>query len=151
MYPYKPVYFRNQRQTFPNQIPAFPFHLQNQLPLLNQMNGIGRPGGWSSLVHPGGFWNPGGLGSFGSLGHKNWTAPVNQMGLNVFGQMMGLGGLGGPPGWGSYGNPMSLMGLGNNIGYGQPGMLGGMLNIGKGALGGLGMLSNLISLGKFFI
>ena len=38
---------------------------------------------------------------------------------------------------------------GNNMGQGQKGMFGGLLKTGMGALGGLGMLSNRISLGKF--
>ena len=42
------------------------------------------------------------------------------------------------------------MGWGNNGGYGQPGMLGNLLTVGKGTMNGIGMLSSLMGMGKFF-
>ncbi|MBB6444438.1 hypothetical protein [Bacillus benzoevorans] len=157
MYHYRYAQFGRQRQPYHHQISAPPFHLQAQMPHFNQINslespsdwnGLGSPSSWNDQINPEGLWNPGGLAGFGSPGHPfNGTMPVNQKGLGNFGQMMGWGGLGGPAGWESYGNPM---GWGNNMGQGLPGMFGGLFKVGKGALGGLGMLSNLISLGKFF-
>ena len=41
-------------------------------------------------------------------------------------------------------------GMGNNGGYGQPGMLGNLLTVGKGTMNGIGMLSSLMGMGKFF-
>ena len=140
MYHYRYATLRNHRQPYNNQFFTPPSHLQYQWPQLNQINGLGRPADWNGLVNPAGWWSP---------GHPvNWMAPLNQMGLNTHGQMMGWGGFGGPVGWGNYGNPM---GWGNNMAKGQPGIFGGLLNVGKGALGGFGILSNLISLGKFLI
>ena len=42
-------------------------------------------------------------------------------------------------------------GMGNNGGYGQPGMLGNLLTVGKGTMNGIGMLSSLMGMGKFFL
>ncbi|OOZ91106.1 hypothetical protein [Bacillus cereus] len=55
--------------------------------------------------------------------------------------------LGNSPGWGGQ---ISPMGWGNNGGYGQPGMLGNLLTVGKGTMNGIGMLSSLMGMGKFF-
>lgn len=41
-------------------------------------------------------------------------------------------------------------GMGNNGGYDQPGMLGNLLTVGKGTMNGIGMLSSLMGMGKFF-
>ncbi|PDY31931.1 hypothetical protein COO17_31575, partial [Bacillus wiedmannii] len=54
---------------------------------------------------------------------------------------------GNPPGWGGQVNPM---GWGNNGGNGQPGILGNLLTVGKGTMNGIGMLSSLLGMGKFF-
>lgn len=54
---------------------------------------------------------------------------------------------GNSPGWGGQVSPM---GWGNNGGNGQPGMLGNLLSVGKGTMNGIGMLSSLIGMGKFF-
>ncbi|MGG3563285.1 hypothetical protein ABES03_16970 [Neobacillus rhizosphaerae] len=94
-----------------------------------------------------------------------WTQPVNHTGLfaqghhaslmppfsNPFGfgsngKHANLGGFGNPAAWGGQVNPM---GWGNNGGNGQPGMLGGLLKMGKGTMNGIGILSSLISVGKF--
>ncbi|KAB2332158.1 hypothetical protein F7731_17890 [Cytobacillus depressus] len=118
---------------------------------------------FSSLKHP--------VNQVGTQVHSAGWMPVNPVGLNTQvyptgwmsvnpagfstqGQMVGWGDLGGPVGWGSYGNPAGWgsqgipMGWGNFMGQGQPGMFGGLLKVGKGALGGLGTLSNLINVGK---
>ena len=42
------------------------------------------------------------------------------------------------------------MGWGNNGGNGQLGMLGNLLTAGKGTMSGIGMISSLIGMGKFF-
>jgi hypothetical protein len=145
-----PMYYARYakfRRPYNNLIPVSPLHLQYQMPKFNQINGLGSPAGWSGQVNPTGWWIPGGLAGFNSPGHLvNWK-PVNQKGLNTHGQLAGWGNLGGPSGWSSHGIPM---GWGNNMGQGQSGMFGGLLKVGKGALGGLGMLNNLINVGKMF-
>ncbi len=42
-------------------------------------------------------------------------------------------------------------GMGNNGGYGQPGMLGNLLTVGKGTMNGIGMLSSLMGMGSSFL
>ncbi|MDA2623292.1 hypothetical protein PDQ36_08170 [Bacillus cereus] len=77
--------------------------------------------------------------SFGSNGQPmNW---------NVFGNPAGWGGQGNAMGWGG---PWAPMGWGNNGGNGQPGMLENLLTMGKGTMNGIGMLSSLMGMGKFF-
>ena len=66
----------------------------------------------------------------------NWTAPLNQMGLNTHGQMMGSGRL-----WRS--SRLGKLRKSNRDGAitwpkGRPGMFGGLLNIGKGTLSRIG-------------
>ena len=48
------------------------------------------------------------------------------------------------------GGPWAPMGWGNNGGNGQLGMLGNLLTAGKGTMSGIGMISSLIGMGKFF-
>ena len=43
-----------------------------------------------------------------------------------------------------------LIGWGNNGGNGQLGLLGNLLTAGKGTMSGIGMISSLIGMGKFF-
>ena len=49
-----------------------------------------------------------------------------------------------------WGGPWAPMGWGNNGGNGQLGMLGNLLTAGKGTMSGIGMISSLIGMGKFF-
>ncbi|WP_423799887.1 hypothetical protein [Neobacillus sp. SAB-20_R2A] len=186
MYHYKYTKLSGQRQSYNNQISVSPLHLQEQMPKVNQLNGLGIPAGWSGPVNPVGWWGPvnndpghpvnwaakinqTGLGVQGqpaswapinqtglsTQGQPASWSPVNQTGWNTQGQMMGWGGPGRPLVLGNYGypagwgNPRVPMGWWNNAGQGQPGMFGGLLKVGKGALGGLGILSSLISIGRF--
>ncbi|MED0875614.1 hypothetical protein [Bacillus mobilis] len=93
----------------------------------------------------------------------SWPQPFNHTGMFAQGHIAALlsppakpfnfntnnnwGVFGTPPGWGGQ---ISPMGWGNNGGYGQPGMLGNLLSVGKGTMNGIGMLSSLIGMGKFF-
>ncbi|HHK5544312.1 TPA: hypothetical protein ACQUHN_000697 [Bacillus thuringiensis] len=91
-----------------------------------------------------------------------WAQPFNHTGMFAQGHLAALlspptkpfhfntnnsGVFGNPPGWGS---PWASMGWGNNGGNGQPGMLGNLLTAGKGTMSGIGMISSLIGMGKFF-
>ncbi|MED0903070.1 hypothetical protein CN327_29615 [Bacillus cereus] len=92
-----------------------------------------------------------------------WAQPFNHTGMFAQGHLAALlsppakpfhfntnnnwGILGNSPGWGGQ---ISPMGWGNNGGNGQPGMLGNLLTVGKGTMNGIGMLSSLIGMGKFF-
>ncbi|HDR7602087.1 TPA: hypothetical protein QCX65_005602 [Bacillus mycoides] len=100
-----------------------------------------------------------------------WAQPFNHTGMFAQGHLAALlsppakafnfstnnsGVFGNPPGWGGQVNPMGWggswlpMGWGNNGGNGQAGMLGNLLTVGKGTMNGIGMLSSLIGMGKFF-
>lgn len=70
----------------------------------------------------------------------------NPFGFGANGKPGNFGGFGNPPAWGGQGNPM---GWGNNGGNGQPGIFDGLLKMGKGTMNGIGILSSLISVGKF--
>ncbi|MFA2808011.1 hypothetical protein [Bacillus mycoides] len=80
-----------------------------------------------------------------------WPQPFNHTGMFAQGHIAALLS---PPAkafhfntnnnWGVFGNSP---GWGNN---GQPGMLGNLLTAGKGTMNGIGMLSSLIGMGKFF-
>lgn len=128
MHMYSYIYAKSRRQGLPyhNQISAFPLSLQHQMPIFNQTNGHGSPAG---------------LANFTGLGYPASWGPFNQTGFGAQGQMASWGGPVDPTVWGSYGNP---------VGWGRPGMFDGLLKVGKGAMGGLGILTNLISIGKFF-
>lgn len=91
-----------------------------------------------------------------------WAQPFNHAGMFAQGNLAALlsppakafkfntnkwGAFGNSPGWGGQVNPM---GWGNNGGYGQPGMLGNLLTVGKGTMNGIGMIGSLIGMGKFF-
>ncbi|MDA1635490.1 hypothetical protein [Bacillus thuringiensis] len=91
-----------------------------------------------------------------------WPQPFNHAGMFPQGHLAALlsppvkpfnfnannwGPFGNPPGWGGQVNPM---GWGNNGGIGQPGMLGNLLSVGKSSMNGIGMISSLIGMGKFF-
>ncbi|TXS01072.1 hypothetical protein DN390_08195 [Bacillus sp. SH7-1] len=91
-----------------------------------------------------------------------WAQPFNHTGMFAQGHLAALlsppakafkfstnnwGTFGNSPGWGGQ---ISPMGWGNNGGYGQPGMLGNLLAVGKSSMNGIGMISSLIGMGKFF-
>lgn len=91
-----------------------------------------------------------------------WAQPFNHTGMFAQGHLAALlsppakpfhintnnsGVFGNPPGWGS---PWAPMGWGNNGGNGQLGMLGNLFTAGKGTMSGIGMISSLIGMGKFF-
>ncbi|WP_212935014.1 hypothetical protein [Bacillus hominis] len=91
-----------------------------------------------------------------------WAQPFNHTGMFAPGHLAALlsppakafnfnankwGVFGNPPAWGGQVSPM---GWGNNGGNGQPGMLGNLLAVGKGSMNGIGMISSLIGMGKFF-
>ncbi|MDF2022250.1 MULTISPECIES: hypothetical protein [unclassified Bacillus (in: firmicutes)] len=91
-----------------------------------------------------------------------WAQPFNHAGMFAQGHLAALlsppakafkfstnnwGAFGNSPGWGGQVNPM---GWGNNGGIGQPGMLGNLLAVGKSSMNGIGMISSLIGMGKFF-
>ncbi|KAA0760812.1 hypothetical protein [Bacillus sp. SH5-2] len=91
-----------------------------------------------------------------------WAQPFNHAGMFAQGHLAALlsppakafkfntnkwGAFGNSPGWGGQ---ISPMGWGNNGGYGQPGMLGNLLTVGKGTMNGIGMIGSLIGMGKFF-
>ncbi|HDR6268998.1 hypothetical protein CN602_01125 [Bacillus cereus] len=91
-----------------------------------------------------------------------WIQPFNHTGMFAQGNLAALlsppanpfnfstnkwGVFGNPPGWGGQVSPM---GWGNNGGNGQLGMLGNLLTAGKGTMSGIGMISSLIGMGKFF-
>ncbi|MGH0542990.1 hypothetical protein ACQVPW_15785 [Bacillus cereus] len=87
-----------------------------------------------------------------------WAQPFNHAGMFAHGNLAALLS---PPAkafkfstnnWGIFGNSpqISPMGWGNNGGYSQTGMLGNLLTVGKGTMNGIGMLSSLMGMGKFF-
>ncbi|MBJ8105905.1 MULTISPECIES: hypothetical protein [Bacillus cereus group] len=88
-----------------------------------------------------------------------WAQPFNHTGMFAQGHLAALlsppakafnfnsnkwGVFAPPPAWGGQVSPM---GWGNN---GQPGMLGNLLAVGKSSMNGIGMISSLIGMGKFF-
>ncbi|MDX5811990.1 MULTISPECIES: hypothetical protein [Bacillus cereus group] len=91
-----------------------------------------------------------------------WAQPFNHAGMFAQGHLAALlsppakafnfgtnnwGVFGNSPGWGGQVSPM---GWGNNGSYGQPGKLGNLLTVGKNTMNGIGMLSSLMGMGKFF-
>ncbi|WP_263704337.1 hypothetical protein [Bacillus thuringiensis] len=135
---------------FNPQTPPFslgqPIHYAGMMPQ-------GHPANWTPLQGPvGNFQKP----------PLPWAQPFNHTGMFAQGHLAALlsppakafkfntnnGGIfGNSPGWGGQ---ISPMGWGNNGGYGQPGMLGNLLTVGKGTMNGIGMLSSLMGMGKFF-
>ncbi|MBG9855264.1 hypothetical protein [Bacillus wiedmannii] len=135
---------------FNTQSPLFPLgqpiHYAGMMPQ-------GHPANWTPLQgHAGNFQKP----------PLPWAQPFNHTGMFAQGHLAALlsppvkpfnsnannwGVFGNPPGWGGQVNPM---GWGNNGGNGQPGMLGNLLTVGKGTMNGIGMLSSLLGMGKFF-
>ncbi|MED2790135.1 hypothetical protein P4256_00090 [Bacillus wiedmannii] len=114
----------------------------------------GHPANWTPL--------PGHAGFNFQKPPLPWAQPFNHTGMFAQGHLAALLS---PPAkafnfntnnWGVFGNPLGWggqvrpMGWGNNGGYGQPGMLGNLLTVGKGTMNGIGMLSSLIGMGKFF-
>ncbi|AZJ21261.1 MULTISPECIES: hypothetical protein [Bacillus] len=133
---------------FNPQTPPFslgqPIHYAGMMPQ-------GHPANWTPLQgHVGNLQKP----------PLPWAQPFNHAGMFAQGHLAALlsppakafnfntnnnwGIFGNPPGWGGQVSPM---GWGNN---GQPGMLGNLLTVGKGTMNGIGMLSSLIGMGKFF-
>ncbi|MHC2832031.1 hypothetical protein [Bacillus sp. F9_6S_D1_P_5] len=133
---------------FNPQSPPFslgqPIHYAGMIPQ-------GHPANWTPLQgHAGNFQKP----------PLPWAQPFNHTGMFAQGHLAALlsppakafnfntnnnwGIFGNPPGWGGQVSPM---GWGNN---GQPGMFGNLLTVGKGTMNGIGMLSSLIGMGKFF-
>ncbi|GAB6566396.1 MULTISPECIES: hypothetical protein [Bacillus] len=115
----------------------------------------GHPANWAPL--------PGHAGFNFQKASLPWPQPFNHTGMFAPGHIAALlsppanpfhfntnnhwGIFGNSPGWGGQ---ISPMGWGNNGGNGQPGMLGNLLTVGKGTMNGIGMLSSLIGMGKFF-
>ena len=132
---------------FNPQTPPFsigqPIHYAGMMPQ-------GHPTNWTPLQgYVGNFQKP----------PLPWAQPFNHTGMFAQGHLAALLS---PPAkafnfntnnWGVFGNPLgwggqvSPMGWGNN---GQPGMIGNLLTVGKGTMNGIGMLSSLIGMGKFF-
>ncbi|MEK4891586.1 hypothetical protein MHH74_15805 [Bacillus sp. FSL M7-0996] len=138
-----------------NQISMSSLYSQPQITKAEEMNGLKIPENWSCRVYPFGWDSP-----------TNYTGfnpqPFNHTGMFAQGHLAALlsppakpfnfntnnwGVFGNPPGWGGQVSPM---GWGNNGGNGQAGMLGNLLTVGKGTMNGIGMLSSLIGMGKFF-
>lgn len=133
---------------FNPQTPPFslgqPIHYAGMMPQ-------GHPANWTPLQ--------GHVGNFQKT-PLPWAQPFNHAGMFAQGHLPALlsppakafkfntnnnwGIFGNPPGWGGQVSPM---GWGNN---GQPGMFGNLLTLGKGTMNGIGMLSSLMSMGKFF-
>ncbi|WP_242311039.1 hypothetical protein [Bacillus cereus group sp. BfR-BA-01331] len=132
----------------------------------------GPPFSWGQPIHYAGMmpqghpanWTPlPGHAGFNFQKHPFPSAqPFNHTGMFAQGHLAALlsppakpfnfntnnwGVFGNPPGWGGQVSPM---GWGNNGGNGQAGMLGNLLTVGKGTMNGIGMLSSLIGMGKFF-
>ncbi|MBO0960982.1 hypothetical protein J1P26_14875 [Neobacillus sp. MM2021_6] len=111
---------------------------------------------WGQLhpVHPAGIGMPA-HGHLAALPQHPISPFGYGYGANANGQQANWNGFGTPAGWGGQGHPMGWgapwapMGWGNNQGKGQPGILEGLLKVGKGTMGGIGMISGLISMGKF--
>ncbi|MBX0352779.1 hypothetical protein ACW4EZ_16065 [Bacillus toyonensis] len=114
----------------------------------------GHPANWAPLVGHAGF-------NFQKSAFP-WAQPFNHTGMFAQGHLAALlsppanpfnfstnnwGIFGKPAGWGGQVTPM---GWGNNGGNVQPGMLGNLLTVGKGTMNGIGMISSLIGIGKFF-
>lgn len=134
---------------FNRQSPPFslgqPIHYGGMMPQ-------GHPVNWTPLQGHAGF-------NF-QKPHFPWAQPFNHTGMFAQCHLAALlsppakafnfntnnnwGIFGNPPGWGGQVSPM---GWGNN---GLPGMFGNLLTVGKGTMNGIGMLSSLIGMGKFF-
>ncbi|PKJ55659.1 hypothetical protein [Bacillus sp. SN10] len=117
---------------------GYPIHYTGMMPQ-------GQPANWTPL--------PGQAGFNFQKPPFPWAQPFNHMGMFAQGHLAALLS---PPAkafkfstnnWGVFGNSQ---GWGNNGGYGQPGMLGNLLTVGKGTMNGIGMISSLIGMGKFF-
>lgn len=162
-------------ELYNNQIAIPPLYSQSQIPKLGGINGLGISEDWSCRVYPPG-WDPSAghagfnypaqpfpwaqpfhHGGMFPQGHPSTLPPANPFSYNANGQPMNWGAFGNHAGWGGQVNPMGWggpgpwapMGWGNNGGNGQMGMLGNLLTMGKGTMNGIGMLSNLIGMGKF--
>lgn len=133
---------------FNSQTPPFslgqPIHYAGMMPQGHSAN-------WTPLQgHVGNFQKP----------PLPWAQPFNHSGMFAQGHLPALLSppakafkfntnnnwsiLGIPPGWGGQVSPI---GWGSN---GQPGMFGNLLTLGKGTMNGIGMLSSLMGMGKFF-
>ncbi|WP_002147059.1 hypothetical protein [Bacillus cereus] len=134
-----------------------------------------QPFPWAQSFHHAGMMPQGHLASWAPLaGHADfnspkqplpWAQPFHHAGMfphgpfsalppfatpfsfSANGQPMNWNAFGNHAGWGGQGN---AMGWGNNGGNGQPGMLENLLTMGKGTMNGIGMISSLIGMGKFF-
>ncbi|WP_419180401.1 hypothetical protein [Bacillus xiapuensis] len=87
-------------------------------------------------------------------GHLAALVPpfANPFGFSASGQQANWGGFGNPVVWGGQVNHMGWgapIGWVNNNGNGQPGILGGLIKVGKGTMNGIGIISSLIGVGKF--
>ncbi|CAM3868963.1 MULTISPECIES: hypothetical protein [Bacillus cereus group] len=86
-----------------------------------------------------------------------WPQPFNHTGMFAQGHIAALLS---PPvkpfhfntnnNWGIFGNHPGWGGQVSPMGWGNNGMLGNLLTAGKGTMNGIGMLSSLIGMGKFF-
>ncbi|KLT16006.1 hypothetical protein AA980_20660 [Neobacillus vireti] len=113
--------------------------------------------GFNSQIQPFPWAQP--VNHAGIFGQGHTTAllppPANPFGFSASGQQANWGGFGNPAGLGGQVNPMGWggpwtpMGWGNNGGKGQPGILGGLLKVGKGTMNGMGIISSLFGVGKF--
>ncbi|MBY7112322.1 hypothetical protein ILT06_15625 [Bacillus sp. 17RED48] len=161
-------------EQYNNQISMSSLYSQPQIIKAQGMDGLKVPENWSCRVYPFGWDSPANYTGFNpepppfSLGQPihyagmmphgypaNWAPLQGHLAALLsppakpfhFNTNNNWGILGNSPGWGGQ---ISPMGWGNNGGNGQPGMLGNLLTVGKGTMNGIGMLSSLIGMGKFF-
>ncbi|MGH1160398.1 hypothetical protein QRE62_19470 [Bacillus mycoides] len=159
-------------EQYNNQISMASLYSQLQITKAEGMNGLKIPGNWSYRVYPVGWDSSADYTGFNPQPSPfPWAQPFNHTGMFAQGHLAALlsppakafnfstnnsGVFGNPPGWGGQVNPMGWggswppMGWGNNGGNCQAGMLGNLLTVGKGTMNGIGMLSSLIGMGKFF-
>ena len=160
---------KGNEEHYNHQISMSSLYVQTKITKADEMSGLKISENWSCRFYPVGWdspvnWTP-------SPGHTcfnfqkppfPWAQPFNHTGMFAQGHLAALlsppakafkfntsnGGIfGNSPGWGGQ---ISPMGWGYNGGYGQPGMLGNLLTVGKGTMNGIGMLSSLMGMGKFF-
>lgn len=146
MYQYWYLNSEGNGEQYNNQISMSSLYSQPQITKAQGMDGLKVPENWSCRVYPFGWDSPANYTGFnpqtppfplGQPIHYAGTMPQGHPNNN-------WGIFGNPPGWGGQGSPMEW---GNN---GQPGMFGNLLTLGKGTMNGIGMLSSLIGMGKFF-
>ncbi|ONG98134.1 hypothetical protein [Bacillus cereus] len=163
MHQYRYLNSKGNEEHYNYQVSMSSLYVQPQITKADGMNDLKIPENWSCRFYPVGSDSPANYTAFNPQSPPfSLDQPIHYAGMMPQGHLAALlsppakafkfsnnNGVifGNSPGWGGQVSPM---GWGNNGGYGQPGMLGNLLTVGKGTMNGIGMLSSLMGMGKFF-